>query len=83
MVHPSGREIWRMFLCVQGSQSVTVLCIFRGIFSGTIRFRYHCTLKRPKYCTVVAVFRPGDTFSLPLYSESGKRLYDGGFATGK
>ena len=43
----------------------------------------HRTLKCPKYCTVVAVFRPGDTFSLPLYSESGKRLYDGGFATGK
>ena len=43
----------------------------------------HLTVKCPKGCTVVAVFRPGDTFPLPLYSESGKRLYGGCFATGK
>ena len=29
----------------------------------------HRTVKCPKGCTVVAVFRPGDTFPLPLYSE--------------
>ena len=28
------------------------------------------------------IFRD-NPFSLPLYSESGKRLYDGGFAMGK
>ena len=33
----------------------------------------HRTVKCPKGCTVVAVFRQGDTFPLPLYSESGKR----------
>ena len=36
-------------------------------------FRHHRTLKRPNGCTAEAVFRPGDTFSLPLCGESGKR----------
>ena len=35
--------------------------------------RHHRTLKCPKDCTVVAVLQPGDTFSLSLCGESGKR----------
>ena len=80
MVHPSGREIWRMFLCFQG-QSVFAAAVHSNArntaqwwqFSGrVIRFRYRCTANLAKDCTMVALRRVSSVLTIVVHPDGAR-----------